>query len=140
MLRPSNSLLGSSRATRRANLRAERIKALGVFARAVRKKTGRLVRGLFELVLLVGLPLLYLSASYLAIDLPARWMQGREHPHTTSLLLFAGAAVVGLVGLVRAVQGVPPVAPVRPRFARWMYGLSWVAGLLFVLGDLAGPL
>jgi hypothetical protein len=137
MLRPSNSLLGSSRAARRASLRAERIKALGAFARAVRKQTGRLVRGVFDLVLLVGLPLLYLSASYLVIDLPARWMHGREHATATSISLFGGAAVVGLIGLVRAVQGVPPVAPVRPRFARWMLGLSWVAGILFTLGDLA---
>jgi hypothetical protein len=137
MLRPSNTFLGSSRATFRRNVRKERVKALQGFVRAWRRTVGRVVDGVVGLFFLCGLPILYLCASYLAIDLPLRFLFGREHATWKTLLLFLGAAVVGLIGLVRAVQGVPPVAPVRPRFARAMFGLSWVAGILFTISDLS---
>jgi hypothetical protein len=135
MLRPSNTFLGSSRATFRRNVRKERVKALQGFVRAWRKTVGRVVSFAVGLVLLCGLPLLYLCAAYLAIDLPLRFLSGREHATWKTLFLLLGAFVVALAGLVRAVQGAPPVAPVRPRFARAMYALSWVAGLLFTLSD-----
>ena len=137
MLRPSNNLLGSSRAARRASVRAERAKAVSAAARGLRKTVGRLVQAVVGLLLLWGLPLLYLATSYLALDLPARWMAGREHATWNGALIFAGALVVGLVGLVRAVQGAPPVAPVRPRFARAMFALCWLFALLLTLADLS---
>lgn len=137
MLRPSNTFLGSSRATFRRNVRKERVKALQGFVRAWRRTVGRAASSVVWLVLLCGLPLLYLCASYLALDLPFRFLSGREHATWRTLLLLLGAFAVGLIGLVRAVQGVPPVAPVRPRFARAMFALSWVAGLLFTISDLS---
>jgi hypothetical protein len=88
------------------------------------------------LVLLCTLPLLYLAASYFAIDLPLRWINGREHATWPAVAVFVAALVIGLVGLARAIQGAPPVAPVRTRFARVMYALSWVAGILMTIGDL----
>ncbi|HEY2031528.1 MAG TPA: hypothetical protein VGH20_20190 [Myxococcales bacterium] len=137
MLGRSDNFLGSSRATFRRNVRKERMKALQGFVRAWRRTVGRAVSLVVGLVLLCGLPVLYLCAAYLAVDLPFRFLSGREHATWKSLLLLLGAFVVALVGLVRAVQGVPPVAPVRPRFARAMYALSWVAGILFTLSDFA---
>jgi hypothetical protein len=137
MLRPSNSLLGSSRAARRANVRAERVKTLSALARWTRGTVGQTVKSAVGLVLLWGLPLLYLAASYQVIDLPARWLSGRQHMSWNELAVFLGAFIVGLVGLTRAIQGVPPVAPVRPKFARAMFGLSWLAGLLMTISDLS---
>jgi hypothetical protein len=137
LLRSNNNFLGSSKAARRRNVRAERAKAFAGVVRGSRKTVGRLVSFVVGLLLLCGLPLLYLAASYLAIDLPLRWMQGREPATARTLLMFAVAIVVALTGLVRAIQGSPPVAPVRPRFARAMYALSWVTGLLFTLSDLS---
>jgi len=137
MLRPSNGLLGSSRAARRANLRAERVKALGHAARGIRGLVSWLVVLIVELLLLWGLPFAYLASSYLALDLPARWLTHREAWGGWGVVVFIGAVVIGLIGLARAVQDAVPVAPVRPRFARTLFALSWVAGLLFTIGDLA---
>jgi hypothetical protein len=120
MLRPSNSLLGSSRAASRANVRAARVKTFSLFARGARGAFGSTVSGVVGLILLCGLPLLYLCASYLAIDLPMRWMFRRDQISLKTALLFAGSVALGLVGLARAIQGAPPLAPVRPRFARLM--------------------
>ena len=136
MLRPSNSLLGSSRGARRAHVRAERRKMMG---RAVGQGFG-LVGDLWgtalDLVLLVSLPLLYMAASYLVFDLPLRWLLRREAP----TLLGGGelliSVIVLLVGFARALQESQPIAPVRPRFARWMFGLNFFLGLLLTLGDL----
>lgn len=137
MLRPSNSLLSSSRAARRANLRAERVKALGHAARGI----GGLVSGLFamtvDLLLLWALPFVYLASSYLALDLPARWLAHRDARGDWGVLVFIAAVVVGLIGLARALRESAPVAPVRPKFAKAMLGLSWLAGLLLTIGDLA---
>lgn len=137
VLRPSNSLLGSSRAARRASVRAERMKALSHVLRAVRRLVTGVVAVVVDLVLLCGLPFLYLAASYLAVDLPARWLAHRDAWGGWGVLAFFGALVVGLIGLARAVQDAAPIAPVRPRFARLMFGLSWVAALLLTIGDLA---
>lgn len=137
MLGRSDNFLGSSRATFRRNVRKERVKALQGFVRAWRRTGGRAVSLVVGLILLCTLPVLYLCASYLALDLPARFLFGGEHATWKTLLLLFGAFVVGLIGLVRAVQGMPPVAPVRPRFARAMFALSWVAGLLLTVSDLS---
>ncbi len=137
MLRPSNSLLDSSRAARRANLSAERRKWLGHAARGFGGFFAELAGGALDLVLLCGLPLLYLAASYLVLDLPARFFAHRDVHGMWGLLLFAGALVVSIVALARLIQESPPIAPVRPRFAKTMLALSWVAALLLTVGDLA---
>ncbi len=136
MLRPSNSLLGSSRGARRAHDRAERRKMMG---RAVGQSWG-LVGDLWgtalDLLLLVLLPLVYLAASYLVLDLPLRWLLRRESPTLLGggeLLL---ALVVSLVGFARALREAEPVAPVGPRFARILFGLGWFLALLLTIGDL----
>jgi hypothetical protein len=135
MLRPSNSLLGSSRAVRRANVRAARVKNLSALARWARGTVGSTVSGVVGLVMLCGLPLLYLCASYFTIDLPVRWLSGREPMTWNHLALLLGSIAVGIVGLARAIQGAQPLAPVRPRFARLMFGLSWIAAILMTIGD-----
>jgi hypothetical protein len=137
MLRPSNSLLGSSRAARRANVRMERRKALSRALGAGAGLVGALVGTAFDLALLLGLPILYLASSFLVLDLPVRWATGRAQPVWTSGLMLAAAVVVSLIGVARAVQTAQPVAPVRPEFAKLMLGLSWVAALLLTMGDLA---
>jgi len=137
MLRPSNSLLGSSRAAQRATVRAERWKALGQVARGVKLVVAALFAIVAELALLWALPFLYLAASYLALDLPARWLTHRPAWGGWGALVFVAAVAVGLVGIGRAVQGSEPVVPVRPRFAKAMLGLCWIAALLMTIGDLA---
>ena len=136
-MRPSEGLLGSSRAARRATLRAERVKALGHAARGLRGLVSGLVAFTVDLVLLWALPFVYLASSYLALDLPARWLAHREAWGRWGVLVFVGAVVVGLIGLARALQESTPVAPVRPKFARAMFAVSWLAGLLLTIGDLA---
>jgi hypothetical protein len=137
MLRPSNSLLGSSLAARRSAFRAQSMKFFHQAYRRIRS----LIAGLFgtavDLVLLCGLPILYLASAYLVLDLPARWLTHRGAHGNWGALLFAGAAIVCLTGISRAMQDAPPIAPVRPRFAKTMFGLSWVAALLLLIGDLA---
>jgi hypothetical protein len=137
MLRPSNSFLGSSRAARRATVRAERAKAFGNVARGARSAFSGTISGVLALVMVCALPFLYMAAAYLAFDLPARWMTGREPANWMTVLLFLGSIVLGLIGLARAMQQVPPLAPVRPRFARGMFALGYLAGLLMTIGDLA---
>ncbi len=136
VLRPARGLLESSRAARRASLRAERLKAVAHFARAIKG----LLRGLFaaaiDLVLLLALPFLYLASAYLVLDLPVRWMAHRDAWGGWGVLVFLGAVTIGLIGIARAVQNAAPVVPVRPQFAKAMLGLSWVAALLFTIGDL----
>ena len=136
MLRPSDGLLGSSRAARRANLRAERMKALGQVARGVRGLVRGLIALVVDLVLLWALPFLYLAAAYFAVDLPARWLFHRGAWGSLGLLIFIGSAVICLVGIGRAVQDAAPIAPVRPRFAKSMLALSWLTALLLTIGDL----
>jgi len=137
VLRPSNNLLGSSRSAHRANLRAERLRALWQIPRAVTSVVSSLVTAVVDLVLLCGLPLAYLASAYLVLDLPARFIGHRGAYGKLGALLFLAALGVGLVGISRAVQDAPPIAPVRPKFAKAMLGLSWVAALLFTIGDMA---
>jgi hypothetical protein len=137
VLRPSDSFLGSSRATHRANLRAERLKALGGLPRVLRNALKDLVNTVVDLALLVGLPFAYLAAAYFALDLPARWLAHRSAYGRWGFLLFAAAVAVVAVGIRRALRDAPPIAPVRPKFAKLMLGLSWVAAVLCTIGDLA---
>ena len=119
-------------------MRAERFKALSHLLRAVKG----LFFGLFavpvELAVLWGLPFLYLIAAYFVVDLPARRLANRPAYGGWGFLLFLAAFAISLTGLVRAVQGAEPVAPVRPKFAKAMFGLSFLAALLLTIGDLAG--
>src|SRR5262249_33391768 len=55
MPRPTDGLLGSSKAARRASLRAERLKAIGSAIRGLRAAVNGLVGALFQLVLLCAL-------------------------------------------------------------------------------------
>ncbi|HET7788064.1 MAG TPA: hypothetical protein VFL36_18985 [Myxococcales bacterium] len=137
MVRPSSSLLGSSRAARRATLRAEAWRATVQVFRKIRHLLAKVLSLATDLVLLCALPFFYLAAAYLVLDLPLRWISHRSAPGGWPLALFAGAAIVCLTGISRAVQDVPPIAPVRPGFAKVMLGLSWVTALLLVLGDFA---
>ena len=137
MLRPSNSLLGSSKGAVRASARAERVKALGSFFRAIKALILVLFAVAADVVLLWVLPFLYLAAAYFALDLPARWLAHRDAWGGWGLVIFLASMVVGIIGLARALQNQPPVVPVRPQFAKAMFGLSWVAALLMTIGDLA---
>jgi hypothetical protein len=137
MVRPSSTLLGSSRAARRATVRAEAWRATLHLFRKLRHLFATVLSLAMDLVLLCALPFLYLAAAYLVLDLPLRWLSHRNVPTGWPLALFAGAAIICLTGVSRAVQNVPPIAPVRPKFAKAMLGLSWVAALLLVLGDFA---
>jgi len=137
MLRPSEGLLGSSKAARRANLRAERLKMLTHAFRAVRVLVNGLVGGVLQIVLLWTLPFAYLASAYLALDLPARHFAHRGAWGGWGLLIFLISLTISFIGLGRAVQNSEPVAPVRPQFAKAMFGLSWVAALLLTVGDLA---
>jgi hypothetical protein len=130
-------MLDSSRAAQRASVRAERIKALGHLARGGGLLFANLWGTALDVVLLCCLPLTYLVASYLALDLPARWAIRRQPFTGTSLLVFLGALAICLAGIVRALLNSTPVAPVRPGFAKVMLALGWVASLLFTIGDLA---
>lgn len=137
MLRPSNSLLGSSRAAQRASLRAERARALTRLFRGFKGFFEAIFGNLFALVLLWATPLAYLAASYFAIDLPARVLWHRPVWGWTGLGVFAAAVIISVIGVQRAARNADPIAPVRPQFAKAMLALSWVAGLLFTIGDLA---
>ena len=137
MLRPSNSILGSSRAARRRNLRAERVRALGQAARGLSGAARDLRGSALDLVLLCALPILYLAGAYLVLDLPLRWLCGREPVSLLGAGELVGALLISLVGLARTLQQAPPIAPVRPRFARAMLAVGWLAALLLVVADLA---
>src|SRR6266404_555668 len=132
VLRPSDNLLGSSRATHRASLRAERLRAFWQFGRLLKTLISGLVRAL------VDLAFAYLAGTYLALDLPARWIGHRDAYGRWGLLLFAAGVAICWVGVLRAKRDAPPIAPVRPKFAKVMFGLSWVAAILCTIGDLAG--
>lgn len=138
MLRPANSLLDSSRATLRANVRAERVKVLARMLRALKAAFLALFGTALDVLLLWLLPLAYLASSYLALDLPARFFLHRPAGGGRGAVLFAAAVAVGLVGIARAVRGAEPIAPVRPRFAKAMLGLCWLAALILTVGDLVG--
>jgi hypothetical protein len=137
MVRPTSGLLGSSRAARRATARAEFVKAVQHIYRRVKALVTGIVALAVDLVLLCGLPIAYLAAAYLVLDLPARWLTHKGAYGGWGLLLFFGSVIVCLTGFSRAMQDAPPIAPVRPRFAKAMFRLSWVAAVLLLIGDLA---
>ena len=89
-----------------------------------------------DLVLLLTLPIIYLAASFALLDLPMRWLSGRESATWLGIAEVAVALIVALVGLARVLQDAQPLAPVRPRFAKAMFGLGWVAAVLLTAGDL----
>lgn len=137
MLRPSNSLLGSSRAAQRARLRAERSRAVTRLYRALKGLFSAVFGNAFSLLLLWAHPLAYLAASYFVIDLPARALSRRPAWGWTGLLVFACSVAVAWAGITRAARSAEPFAPVRPQFARAMLALSWIAGLLCTIGDVS---
>lgn len=138
MLRPSGSLLASSRAAQRRTLRLEVFRLVAAISRKTSAAVVDLVGALADLLVMLGLPLLYAVAAYLTFDLPARLFSGRVRFSGNGLLVFLAALGVSLLGVSRMRRGAPPVAPVRPKFARAMLLAAWAAGLLLTLADLAG--
>lgn len=135
MLRPSNSILGSSRRARRAGVRADLTRFVAQVAKVVSRTTADLSGAAVDLLLLALLPPLYLAAAYLSLDLPLRWLFGREHLSLVGLGTWVAAAAVDAAGIARAVQGAAPIAPVRPQFARALLVLAWLTALLLVVAD-----
>ena len=138
MLRPYQSLLASSRAARKRSAREDRHKAVARLVRFAFRVAANVIATGVDLVVLCGAPLAYLAASFAVLDLPARWAFGPTVFNGRTFAIFAAALAVCALGIVRALQGAQPVAPVRPKFARTMLGLSWAAGLLLTVADLAG--
>ena len=137
VLRPSGSLLSSSRAARRAHSRAERRKALSSGVRSLSGVFGELVGFSWDLLLLVGLPVLYLGAAYLVLDVPSRWLFAQERVTALALLELCAGLAVSLIGFVRVLQQAQPIQPVTPQFARRALMAGWIAAALFTFGDLA---
>lgn len=138
MLRPSSgSILGSSRAAQRRAVRAERARAAGQVARFFAGLTGGTVGGVFELVLLCGLPVLYAVASFLFLALPLRLAFGGARFSLVGLLAWLAAAGLSVLGVVRAAQGAEPIAPVRPAFARNLLILMWIFSAVLAVADLS---
>jgi hypothetical protein len=138
MLRPSKtSILGSTRAERRRNLRREQMRAVGQTA----KSATLLGTGLVGLVFVLGLPwavpILYVAGGYLALSLPLRWAAGQEAFTLATFGQFAAGLVVTVVGALRAQQKMDPVAPVRPEFARGMLYTGWAGAFVLAVCSLA---
>jgi hypothetical protein len=136
VLRPADSLLGSSKAAIRANVRAERLKAVVHLARVLWAIVLAVFAVAVDLVLLWAMPFVYLVAAYLALDLPARWMSSREAYGGWGVVAFFASLAIGLVGVMRAVQNSEPIAPVRPEFAKTMLRLGWATAAVLTIGDL----
>ena len=137
MLRPSTkSILGSTRAERRRNQRRDTLRAVGQTARSVRLVGSGLTTGVFGLLLPWALPVLYLSAAFLVLAMPLRWLTGRAPLGLLPAAEWLLAGAVSLLGIVRAAQGALPVAPVRPEFARGLLVAAWGASLLLALAEL----
>ena len=137
MLRPSNSVLGSSRAARRTRARTEVARVGGGVARGLVGLSTDLLGSAYDLLLLAALPLLYVASAYLVLDLPLRWMTRREPLSLPGAGEFVAAALIGAVGVRRAVRGTPPIAPVSSGFARTLLCVGWAAALLLAWADLA---
>jgi hypothetical protein len=138
MLRPSGSLLASSRAAQRRTVFLEVGRFLTALARRTSAAVADLAGTVVDLAVMLGLPIVYAAGAYLALDLPARLFAGRVHFSALGLLIFLASVAVCLLGISRMLQEAPPVAPVRPRFARAMLLVSWAAALLLTVADLAG--
>jgi hypothetical protein len=130
-------MLASSRAARRRSAREDRQKALVRLFRFLVRMVATLGGIAFDLVVLIGTPLMYLGASFAVIDLPASWLFGHGQITGLSLGLFAGALLVSAFGIFRALQGAVPVVPVRPRFAKAMLALGWAFALFLAVADLS---
>jgi hypothetical protein len=137
MLRPTQSMLASSRFARRRSAREDRKKALVRFFRFLFGLVGMLCGFVFDLLLLAGTPIVYLTASFAIFDLPAGWMFGHKPLTGLSIGLFAAALLVSAFGIFRALHGAQPVVPVRPKFAKAMLALGWAAGFLLAIADLS---
>jgi hypothetical protein len=138
MLRPSQSLLASSRGARRRAFWRDVARGLGHVLRRLALATVELVASLWDLALLCGAPVAYLAASYLAVDLPARFLFGPARFSWTGLGIFVSSVGLSYIGISRALRNAPPFAPVRPAFARAMLAVSWAAALILTLADISG--
>jgi hypothetical protein len=138
VLRPSGSLLASSRAAQRRSFRIEIGRALSTLVRKTSAAVADLCGAAYDLAVLLGLPIAYFVAAYLVLDLPAGLISGRKHFSALGLLVFAVSVGVSLFGISRAMREAPPVVPVRPLFARAMLLAGWSAALLLTVADLAG--
>jgi len=138
MLRPSGSLLASSRAAHRRTFRVEFGRTLSVLIRKSSAAVVDICGAAYDSALLLVLPLLYFASAYLVLDLPAGLIAGRTHFSSLGLLTFAASLGISLLGISRAMRDAPPVVPVRPRFARAMLLAGWSAALLLTVADLAG--
>ena len=138
MLRPADSLLSSSRAARNAHSRAERRKALSSGVRSLSGVFGELVGFAWDLALLLGLPILYLGASFFVLDVPARWLFANEQVGWLGLVELGAGLGISLIALARVLQQAQPIQPVTPRFAQRALLVGWIAAALFTVGDLIG--
>jgi hypothetical protein len=138
MLRPSGSLLASSRAAQRRTFRVEVGRTLWALVRRISAAASDACGSAWDLAVLLCLPFAYFAGAYLALDLPARLVAGRVHFTAVGFLAFAASIAVSLFGVSRAMKGAPPVVPVRPRFAKAMLLVGWSAALLLTVADLAG--
>src|SRR5256885_1316001 len=111
MLRPSGSLLASSRAAQRRTVRLE----VGRLATALVRRTSAAVADVagtaVDLSIMLGLPMLYAVAAYLTLDLPARLLAGRVHFTAFGLLVFLCAVCVSLLGVSRMLHEAGAAAP-----------------------------
>ena len=73
MLRPSGSLLASSRAAQRRTFRVEVGRTLWTLVRRISAATSDICGSAWDLAVLLSLPFVYLAGAYLALDLPARF-------------------------------------------------------------------
>jgi hypothetical protein len=138
MLRPSGSLLASSRAAQRRTFHVEITRTLSTLIRKTSAAVADICGASYDLILLLVLPLVYFVAAYLALDLPARLIAGRTHFSSLGLLAFAASIGVSLLGASRTLREATPIVPVRPKFARAMLLVGWSAALLLTVADLAG--
>ena len=138
MLRPSSSLLYSSRAARRAHTRAETRKAAFGAARTLSGVLRELVGFGVDLAMLLGLPILYLMAAWFVVDVPARWAFGGQSVTPLSVAELVAGSLISLIALARMLQQAPPIQPVSPQFARRALLAGWVAAILLTVGDIAG--
>jgi hypothetical protein len=138
MLRPTQSLLASSRSERRRAFRHDVARGFWSRVRRLAVAVAELAGAAWDLAVLCCAPVVYLVASYLVLDLPARWVHGSARFSWLGFFVFAAAAGVSALGVSRAMRGAAPVAPVRPVFARAMLGVSWGVALLLTVADLSG--
>jgi hypothetical protein len=138
MLRPSGSLLASSRAAQRRTFLIEVGRAVMALVRKLSVTAIDVCGAAWDVAVLLTLPVAYFVAAYLVLDLPVGLVAGRKHFSSLGLLAFAAAVGVSLLGVSRALREAPPLVPVRPRFARAMLLVGWSAALLLTVADLAG--